>query len=66
MLHQDHRDWARVIKDVGPVKFREIVGLLKAALDEYSAKNTNKAKVDAAEAMASRRTLATGGTGDGT
>jgi Protein of unknown function (DUF3102) len=50
LLRHQHRDWAKAIKDVGPIRVREIIHLLTAALDTYSVKNAVKAKADAAEA----------------
>jgi hypothetical protein len=50
LLRHQHRDWVKAIKDVGPIRVREIIHLLTAALDTYSVKNAVKAKADAAEA----------------
>jgi hypothetical protein len=55
MLRDQHsRDWAKVIKAVSPMKVREIVDGLKAALDRYNLDKAIKAKADRAEAAASR------------
>lgn len=50
LLRNRHRDWGSIIKDVGPLKVREVVNGLKAALDNYNTKKAVKTKANRAEA----------------
>jgi hypothetical protein len=50
LCHQQHRDWTTVIAAVTPIKVREIIEMLKDALDEHGGRNAIQAAADRAEA----------------
>lgn len=52
LLNRPNLDLSQAVIAVGPMRMREIVNMLKVALDAYGLKKAVKAKADAAEAKA--------------